>query len=86
MASDYSVIFSSLTLLVYVKEHNIFSKFQKAVRHLKADIRYPSLQVELMEPKQDGIYSFRVDKKYRGLFFFNKNGEIEVFAITNHYK
>jgi len=53
---------------------------------IEENIRHPSLHTELLEPHWRGIYSFRVDKKYRALFFIIKEGMAEVFAITNHYK
>ena len=49
------------------------------------DVQYPSLKVELLEPKWRGIYSFRLDRKYRALFFISA-GQAEIFQITNHYK
>jgi len=51
----------------------------------KDNIGHPSLNTELLNPKSRGIYSFRIDKKYRALFFIS-DGEAEVFQITNHYK
>lgn len=50
-----------------------------------ADSRYPSLHTELLEPHWRGIYSFRIDRKFRALFLVT-NGLAGVFAITNHYK
>jgi Txe/YoeB family toxin of Txe-Axe toxin-antitoxin module len=41
--------------------------------------------VELFEPGWGGIYSFRLDKKYRALFFITE-GKVELFQITKHYK
>jgi len=72
-------------LNAFLREHNIEQKWDKAQAIFKDDIRHPSLHVELLEPKWRGIYSFRLDKKYRALFFIT-NGKAEVFAITNHYK
>ena len=86
MVNNRSVILSSSDILVYAKDHNILFKFKKALQYLALDIRHSSLKTELLNPKHDGVYSFRVDKKYRGMFFFNKKGEIEVFSVTNHYR
>lgn len=69
----------------YLLTHKLVSKWKKVVVLLISNIKHPSLNVELMEPKWHGIYSFRVDRKYRALFFV-KGDEIEVFQITNHYK
>ena len=86
MANNYPVVLSFSEILVYAKDHNILSKFKKAFKYLALDIRHSSLKTELLNPKHKGIYSFRVDKKYRGMFFFNKKWEIEVFSVTNHYR
>jgi Txe/YoeB family toxin of Txe-Axe toxin-antitoxin module len=86
MENNHIVILSFPDILVYAKEHNIFLKFKKSLKYLALDIRHSSLRTELFNPKHKGFYSFRVDKKYRGMFFFNKKGEIEVFSLTNHYK
>lgn len=47
---------------------------------------HPSLNVELLEPRQHSVYSFRIDRKYRALFIYrpDQNG-IEVIAIARHY-
>ena len=73
-------------LLTYLKEHKLETKWKKAVEYFIEDIKHPSLNTELLEPKWRGIYSFRIDKKYRALFFITKDGCAEVFAFTNHYK
>jgi len=69
----------------FIRENKLEKKWSKAKQLFLKDIKYPSLRTELMEPKWHGIYSFRLDKKYRALFFIVK-GEVEVFKITKHYK
>lgn len=73
-------------LLDYIVRFNLQKKWDKAKQNFEGDIRHPSLNTELLEPRWRGIYSFRIDKKYRALFFITKKGEAEVFQITNHYK
>jgi len=53
----------------YIRSRGLVKKFDKQIRLLKENPRYPSLNVELLEPRIHGIYSFRVDKKYRALLF-----------------
>jgi Txe/YoeB family toxin of Txe-Axe toxin-antitoxin module len=72
-------------LTIYLKSRGLLNKWQKAVLLFNANIKHPSLNVELLEPKWRGVYSFRIDKKYRALFFFDGK-QAEVFQITNHYK
>ncbi len=71
-------------LKAYLKDRGLLKKWQKAVLLFNGNIKHPSLNVELLEPKWRGIYSFRIDKKYRALFFLDKE-QAEVFQITNHY-
>jgi len=70
----------------FLKEHNLVKKWEKARELFAKNIKHPSLRVELLEPKWRGIYSFRLDKKYRALFFITTNGKAEVFKVTKHYK
>ena len=73
-------------IAAYARKRRLFKKWEKARRLLENDIRHPSLETELLEPHWRGIYSFRIDKKYRALFFIDKDGNVEIFKITNHYK
>jgi len=73
-------------IVAYLKEHSLTTKWEKARRLFEKDIRHPSLNTELLEPRWRGIYSFRLDRKYRALFFINEEGKAEIVAITNHYK
>jgi Txe/YoeB family toxin of Txe-Axe toxin-antitoxin module len=69
----------------YLKKHQLEKKFQKAKEFFEEDVNYPSLNVELLEPKHLKIYSFRVDIKYRAIFIVTDN-EVEILTITAHYK
>ena len=68
-----------------LKKWNLIKKWDKAKILFESDIRHPSLEVELLEPRWRGIYSFRLDRKYRALFFIS-DGKAEIFKITKHYK
>ncbi len=68
-----------------ILKYHLTKKWQKAKKFFEGNIRHPSLNVELLEPRWRGIYSFRIDKKHRTLFFIT-NGDIEVFQITKHYE
>ncbi len=70
----------------YLKKHNLEKKYKKAKKLFETDPFYPSLHTELLEPKERLIYSFRLDRKYRAIFIYISSGEVEIIAITNHYK
>ncbi|OGM90802.1 hypothetical protein A2755_00210 [Candidatus Wolfebacteria bacterium RIFCSPHIGHO2_01_FULL_48_22] len=70
----------------YLRKRQLTKKWDKARALFEQDIHHPSLNFELLEPHWRGIYSFRIDRKYRALFFLTPRGTAEVFAVTNHYK
>lgn len=69
----------------YLKAHSLETKWDKAVLLFESNVRHPSLHTELLEPREEMIYSFRVDRKYRALFVV-RNNTAYVFRVTNHYK
>ena len=73
-------------ILEYFKRHNLEKKFFKQLNLFLINISYPSLEVELLEPKHLKFWSFRVDKKYRAIFIFRNSSMIEVLDVNNHYK
>jgi plasmid maintenance system killer protein len=73
-------------LVKYLNKHNLNAKFNKAKKLFEENPLYPSLHVELLEPKHRKIYSFRLDRKYRALFIYLEDGVIEIIAFTNHYQ
>lgn len=76
----------SSRLLAKIKKHGLEKKFLKQCDLLSKNPTHPSLHLELLEPKQQGIYSFRIDRKYRALFFFRLDKtSVEILNITVHY-
>jgi hypothetical protein len=69
----------------YITLHGLKLRWGKAKLLFETDPRHPSLRTELLEPKDEMIFSFRIDKKYRALFMV-KNSIAFVFRVTNHYK
>ncbi len=69
----------------YLVKRSLTHKWQKAKELFENNSKHPSLNIELLEPRWRGIYSFRLDRKYRALFFVH-DGIAEIFQITNHYK
>jgi len=73
-------------LIEYLTTHDLEKKWNKVLTLFENNTRHPSLHTELLEPKWRGIYSFRLDRKYRALFFVDKDSQAEVFQITKHYR
>lgn len=70
-----------------IVKFGLVKRFEKQINFLKNNPDHPSLNLELLEPKQYGIYSFRIDRKFRALCVFrNDSEEIEVINITVHYR
>jgi hypothetical protein len=45
----------------YLKKHNLEKKYLKAKKLFENDPFYPSLNTEILEPKDRLIYSFRLE-------------------------
>lgn len=77
----------SKMVLKKVRAFGLDKKFKKQIDLFSQDHRHPSLHTELLLPKEYGIYSFRVDQKYRALFVFRKDkNAVEILNITTHYQ
>ncbi len=73
------------TLKEFANTHQLEKTYEKAKTLFETNINHPSLNVEILEPKHLKIYSFRLDKKYRAIFIV-VDGDVEIIAISNHYK
>lgn len=70
----------------YLVRHYLVNKYKKQVALFIANPHYPSLNTELLEPKEFGVYSFRIDRKYRVIFVFPTTESIEIIDINDHYR
>lgn len=71
-------------LICYLVERRLEKKFEKQKSFFERDPFYPSLGTELLEPRNMGIWSFRLDQKYRTLFIFHDRDSIEIIDVNNH--
>lgn len=69
----------------YLDKYDLSEKWEKAKNFLANDLSHPSLNFEKIILKSTVFYSFRLDKKYRGICILSK-GQIEIILFTNHYK
>lgn len=72
-------------LKLYIVKHQLNKKFSKQITIFQHNPRHPSLHTELLEPRSEGVYSFRIDRKYRALFIIIAS-EIEIIDINDHYQ
>ena len=74
-------------LAIKIKTFSLEKKFNKQINLFSENPRHPSLNTELLKPKEYGIYSFRINQKYRALFIFRDDKTaIEIINITSHYQ
>jgi len=73
-------------LVAFLKKRKLEKKFYKQKSLFEQNISHPSLETELLEPKQYRFWSFRVDKKYRAIFIFLEKDTVEIIDINNHYR
>lgn len=69
----------------YLVSHRLEKKFIKQITIFQQNPRHPSLHTELLEPRSEEVYSFRIDRKYRVLFIV-VNSEVEIVDINDHYQ
>lgn len=77
----------SKRLTTYLERRGLQKKVVKQSTLFSANPKHPGLRVERLEPREAGIYSFRLNKKYRVLFSFIPEAEaIQILDITDHYQ
>lgn len=77
----------SVRLEKYLIKRSLQTKYQKQVKLLSQNLRYPGLHVERLEPKSLGFYSFRLDRQFRVIFaFIPEENAIQILDITDHYQ
>ena len=54
----------------YLRRRGLTRKFIKQKRLFEKDVFHSSLRMELLEPKRMRIWSFRLNRKYRAIFYF----------------
>ena len=65
--------------------YGLKDKFIKAKKLFEENPRYPGLHTEILKPKQYGVFSFRLDRKFRALFIV-VDGNAEITDINLHYQ
>lgn len=70
----------------YLQERGLEKKFEKQKSFFEKNPFHPSLETELLEPREMRIWSFRVDRKYRAIFIFLSRDIVEIIDVNNHYR
>ena len=73
-------------LIEYLTDRNLTKRWEKQKFLFEQNPRHPSLETELLEPKHLKLYSFRITQKYRAIFVYAGNQQVEIIDINNHYK
>ena len=73
-------------VISYIKKKGLEKKFEKQKKFFEQNFSHPSLNTELLEPKNMRIWSFRIDRKYRAIFIFRNSDTIEIIDVNNHYQ
>lgn len=76
-------IFEKKSVYPYLLKRGLLDQYKKAKRYL-LDGRLLSVRFKERNPKGSGIYYFRINKQFRALAVFNKDGDLVVFEIDNH--
>lgn len=68
----------------YLKDHKLLKKYNKQIELFVFNPNHSSLNTEKLVPKEQGLYSFRIDIHYRAIFRFVSD-HVKIITITNHY-
>ena len=69
-------------VVAFLKSQNILAQYKKAKEQIKNQ-QYKIALLKKREPKKDGIYQFRITRKYRA-FAIRKENRLIVFSISDH--
>jgi len=62
---------------------DVQQRAEEQITFLIADLRDPRLHVKKLRKPLDGVYSFRITRNYRALFYFNVENDVIVFDVDN---
>lgn len=75
-------IFETEDILEYLTARQLLKQYEKAKGFLLQGY-FRQVNFKLKQPKEKGIYSFRINKQFRAHCVY-KSGELLVFEIYNH--
>jgi len=66
----------------YLEKHGLTKQYLRAAEYLLSG-NYAAPDLKKRKPKQDGIWQFRITKKYRAYCYFSAD-VLVVFEVNNH--
>ncbi|QMU64474.1 MAG: hypothetical protein GKR88_09390 [Flavobacteriaceae bacterium] len=75
-------VFESESVIKYLTKRSITKQYRKAKQHIMAG-NAKSVLLKPRQPKNSGIYQFRITRKYRA-FAVKENNSLFVFEISDH--
>ena len=78
---------ATLTKQAEDKANNLklLTRLKKKLEFFKADTRHRSLNFELLEPRQAGLYSIRINDQYRAILVKVKPDEYSVIDVLDYH-
>lgn len=76
-------VFEEVGVIGYLKERNITKPYLKAKQYIEMGY-FGQVDLRKREPKAEGIYYFKITKKYRALGYFENNMTFIVTEISDH--
>lgn len=81
------IVLPSKRVMDFVEKRGLTEALNKQIKLLSENFSHRSLNVERLEPKHLGLYSFRVNRQFRAIFFFiPEEKAIKIVDVNNHYK
>jgi len=76
-------VFEEEGVVEYLQARKITRQYLKAKRYIEMGY-YGQVDLRKREPKTEGIYYFRITKKYRALGYFENKQTFIVVEISDH--
>lgn len=76
-------IYEKKEVLGYLNKRQLLRQYKKSKQYLLSG-NIINTKFKERNPKGSGIWYFRINKQYRALSVFNRDGDLIVFKIDNH--
>ena len=77
------IVFEEEGVVDYLKARNITKPYLKAKQYLEMGY-FGLVDLRKRNPKTEGVFYFRITKKYRALGYFEDNNTFIVTEISDH--
>lgn len=76
-------VFEEYGIVDDLKKRNLTKSYLKAKRYMELEY-YEAVDLRKRKPKSEGVFYFKIDKKYRAIGYIVKNTDFIITEISDH--